>query len=756
MPRVSRAEQLAPRAAELRELHLYMRLAREWDVRFERLLRTGAIGKWYSSVGVEAITVPAAYALEAGDALLTLHRDSGAILRRYLDAGQLFPDLFAGADPASASGVSANEGPPAEPPEGDSRELLYRLACQMLGRKDGFTGGYDRSYHYHLCQRDRGLLHFGMISHLGAMIPVAAGVALALKQEGGDRVALNFIGEGGTSTGDFHEGLNMAAVLAAPLILIVENNGWAFSTPVAEQYACESLAARGAGYGIPGVEVDGSDPLAVREVVREAVRRARSGAGPTLIEARIDRLRGHSEGDDSSRLIESHRPGGREPLDPLDGLETRLVAEGISTSGELADVAARCGALILETVDRALDAADPELPDDPSGGLRVRRSVYAIETPHAEDLPPGTDRAAPGGEVAATGSSAGTAAAAAAAAGVVPSADSEKPVTYLEAIALALREEMARDPSTFLFGQDVAEYGGAFKLTRGFVEEFGKARVINTPIAESGAIGMAVGAALLDRRPIVEMQFGDFISCGFNQVVNVAAKTYWRTGMPVPLVIRCPVGAGMGAGPFHSQSPEAWFTHVPGLKVVAPATVRDAYGLLKASIRDPNPVLFLEHKYLYRRIRDVLPAAVSTAREGVIPLGRAHIVRAGTDRPDVTVITYGAPVHGALGAAARLEEEGIGVSVVDLRTLVPLDEEALLEAVRSAGKVLIVHEATLTGGFGAELAARIAEKAFEYLDGPIRRLAFPDHPVPFHKALEAAALPDEGKIARAARELASW
>ena len=258
---------------------------------------------------------------------------------------------------------------------------------------------------------------------------------------------------------------------------------------------------------------------------------------------------------------------------------------------------------------------------------------------------------------------------------------------------------------------------------------------------------------------MVEMQFGDFISCGFNQVVNVAAKTFWRTRMPVPLVIRCPVGAGMGAGPFHSQSPESWFTHVPGLKVVAPATVQDAYGLLKASIRDPNPVLFLEHKFLYRRIKDDLSRDEDRAEAGVVPLGHAHVARS---RPapradDVTVITYGATLHAALAAAVRLEEEdGIGVRVVDLRTLVPLDEETMLESVRRTGKVLIVHEAPLTSGFGGELAARIAEKAFEYLDGPIRRLAFPDHPVPFNKTLEAAALPDEAKIVAAVRELARW
>lgn len=325
-------------------------------------------------------------------------------------------------------------------------------------------------------------------------------------------------------------------------------------------------------------------------------------------------------------------------------------------------------------------------------------------------------------------------------------------VTYLDAITSALRDELHSDPAVFIFGQDVAEYGGAFKVTRGLVEEFGRDRVVNTPISESGTIGMAVGAALLGRRPVVEMQFADFISCGFNQVVNVAAKMFWRTGCSVPLVIRCPTGGGAGAGAFHSQCVESWFLHTPGLKVVAPAWPSDAYALLRAAIRDPNPVLFFEHKHLYRRVKE--PASrLEESKRNSERLGSARVVLAGED---VTILTYGWMVHQALEAAELARADGVSALVVDLRTLAPLDEDLILECVRSTGKVLIVHEACLSGGFGAELAARIAEKAFEFLDGPPRRIAYPDHPIPYQKNLEASCLPSPQRIAAVLSELKRW
>lgn len=332
-------------------------------------------------------------------------------------------------------------------------------------------------------------------------------------------------------------------------------------------------------------------------------------------------------------------------------------------------------------------------------------------------------------------------------------------VTYLEAISRALRDEMRRDSTVFLLGQDIAAYGGAFKVTRGFLDEFGPERVVNTPVAESGMIGMAVGAALLGRRPVVEMQFADFASCGFNQLVNVAAKLYYRMKREVPLVIRLPFGGGVGAGPFHSQCVEGWFLHTPGLKVAAPAWPYDAHVLMKAAIRDPNPVLFFEHKYLYRRLS--MPATslpcggrvVDGSEENDRLEGFARVVREGDD---VTLVAYGWMVHRSLEAAEILAEEDISVEVVDLRVLAPLDEGAVLRSVRKTGKVVLVHEATTTGGFGAELAARIADRSFDYLDGPVRRVAFPDTPVPYHRALEAKSLPDPYRIAGVVRELKTW
>lgn len=328
---------------------------------------------------------------------------------------------------------------------------------------------------------------------------------------------------------------------------------------------------------------------------------------------------------------------------------------------------------------------------------------------------------------------------------------SEKKVTYLEAISAAIREEMARDEAVFLLGEDVGTYGGAFKVSAGLLEQFGAERVIDTPMAESAIIGSAIGASMMGMRPIAEMQFIDFITCGFDQIVNMASKMYWRTGIPTPMVIRGPSGGGTKGGPFHSSSPEAWFFHTPGIKVVYPSTAYDAKGLLKAAIRDNNPVLYLEHKLLYRLpdLREELPD-----EDYVIPLGKAAVRRAGED---MTILTYGAMVHQCLQAARTLEQEDdLEVEVVDLRSLAPLDRETIAASVKRTNKVLIVHEDALTGGVGAELSALLAEELFEYLDGPITRIAAPDVPFPYAPPLEAAYLPNAGKILEAARKLAAY
>jgi 2-oxoisovalerate dehydrogenase E1 component len=678
-----------------------MRLAREWDLRFENLLRTGSLGKWYSAVGNEATTVAAAACLRPGDALTTLHRDVGAIFAYRLDVEALLSGFFGarGRDEQAAA----------------AREYLHRLACQMLGKAEGFTEGFDRSYHFGEIDRARGCIHVGMISHLGAMIPVAAGLAFEqrfrARQRGGESaVTLNFIGDGGTSTGDFHEGLNIASVWKLPLILVIENNRYAFSTPVCEQYAAERLADRGCAYGIPGVQVDGNDARAVFRAVAAAVSRARRGDGPTLIEAMVGRLRGHAEGDGSFEIVPQAEVADYRASDPLPRLDRELRERGWAREDELRGLDNDVRQLLIAVSDRARGAADP----DPAEAL-PRRAVFA---PAAE--PAETPR-------------------------LVQPVDASGGTTSLDAITRALREEMLRDSDVVLLGQDIGGFGGAFRATAGLLEEFGPERVRNTPIAESGTLGIAAGAALVGLRPVVEMQFADFVSCGFNQLVNVAAKHYFRWRAPVPMVVRCPVGGGAGAGPFHSQNPESWFAHVPGLKVVAPAFPHDVLGLLKAAIRDGNPVLFLEHKHLYRRAREALPDG-----DVLVPIGKARIVRPGRH---ASVFAYGWMVLRALDAAARLEQEGFAVEVVDLRSLVPLDREAVLDSVRRTSRALIVHEANLTCGFGAELGAWIADAAFEWLDAPVRRVAYPDVPVPHQKDFEAACLPDEARIAAAVREL---
>ncbi|MCL4839168.1 MAG: dehydrogenase E1 component subunit alpha/beta [Thermoanaerobaculia bacterium] len=683
-----------PRDRVLR--YAFMKLARDLDARFESLLLTGRISKWYSEIGHEGVTVPAGLALEAGDVLCSLHRDLGAILACYLDPARTFPDLGFGE-------------PDGRRPDPDA--VLYRLACQLLGKGEGFSQGVERSFHYGWLAPEHGIFHAGMISHLGAMIPVAAGCALARRLAGTDRVAITFIGEGGTSTGDFHEGLNMAAVWKLPLVLVVENNRYAFSTPAYMQFAAERLSDRGPGYGVAAVNVDGNDPDAMAAAYARAFARAREGWGPTLIEAMIGRMRGHSEGDDSLKVVPSEEHRRYVAEDPVPGYARQLEAAGLLDAERRAGIDARIAELVERALDGALAAHEP-----------ARETAWRPALAPAPELPPPPPPP-------------------------VPSGRPGDRTSYVDAIHQALVEEMERDPQVILMGQDIGRFEGAFRVTRGLWQRWPE-RVLDTPIAESGALGIAAGAALLGFRPVVEMQFGDFITCGFNQIVNVLAKLYYRWQLPCPVVVRLPSGGGVGAGPFHSQNPEAWFTHVAGLKVVCPATARDAKGLLKAAIRDPNPVIFCEHKFLYRRIRDELPAG-----DLCEPLGVAKVLREGSD---LTLVGYGASTWTAVAAAEELAKEGVRAEVVDLRTLVPFDEETVLASVRRTGRVLVVHEAQQTGGFGGEVAARIADAAFAFLDAPVRRVAYPDRPVPYARSLEQELLPSAHRVLNAARELLAW
>ena len=683
--------------------YAFMRLTRELDSRFENLLLTGRVAKWYSEVGNEATTVPAGLALGPGDSLCTLHRDLGAILSVYLDPARTFPNL----------GFGEPDGRRPDP-----ADLLYRLACQLLGRRDGFSQGVERSFHYGYFEPAAGICHVGMISHLGAMIPVAAGCAFGFKQSGSDRVAINFIGDGGTSTGDFHEGLNMAAVWKLPLVLVIENNRYAFSTPWQAQYASERLSDRGQGYGMAAETVDGNDPDAMAASLEAAVDRARTGQGPTLIEAMLSRLRGHSVGDDSLGVVPEQDLERYRAEDPVPAYAGRLEAEGVMSAEAREALETRAATLVEEALSAALEAAAPDAE-------AAHRQVFAMD---------GTPAAFPLGPFAAEVE---------AEAADGPAAEPVE-TTYVGAVNQALAEEMSRDGSVIVMGQDVGAFQGAFRATRGLFARWPE-RVLDTPIAESGTLGIAIGAALMGYRPVVEMQFADFVSCGFNQLVNVAAKLFYRWQAPCPLVVRLPSGGGVGAGPFHSQNPEGWFAHTAGLKVVCPATAADARGLLLAAIRDPNPVIFCEHKFLYRRIKETMAPAAAPER-----LGEARVRREGSR---LSLIGYGATTWTCLEAAEVLAAEGVEAEVVDLRTLVPLDTETVTASVRKTGRALIVHEAQMTAGFGAEVAARLADVAFPWLDAPIRRVGHADRPSPYAKVLEAELLPSREKVLAAAREL---
>jgi 2-oxoisovalerate dehydrogenase E1 component len=725
--------------------YAYMKLAREFDARFEAMLLTGRVAKWYSAIGNEGITVPSGLALEPGDILCSLHRDVGAILSFYLDPARAFPGF----------GFGASDGRRPEP-----EELFFRLACQVLGKDKGFSRGVERSYHYGHFDPDGGIQHVGMISHLGSMIPVAAGCAFALKKNGSDRVAINFIGEGGTSTGDFHEGLNLAAVWKLPLVLVIENNRYAFSTPARQQYACLALSDRGPGYGIPALTVNGNDPDEMGEAIQKAIARARAGAGPTLLEAMVGRLRGHAEGDGSMKVVPKEELELYQSLDPVPTYARRLESDGILDPETHERLSRRVSELVESAIDRALAEAPPVpetalRPVYAPASARIHPAL-AAEPPVAvtpESAEEANDDAtvllarpapAPRGEAAEeTPAPADEPTAMAAFTGGADSPIAAGEVTYLDAIHQALKEEMERDPAVVLLGQDIAVFEGAFRVTKGLHARWPQ-RVLDTPISESGTLGLAAGAALFGYVPVVEMQFADFVSCGFNQIVNVIAKLFYRFERPCPVIVRLPAGGGVGAGPFHSQNPEAWFAHVAGLKVVCPATAVDAKGLMKAAIRDANPVIFCENKFLYRRVKEILPQG-----DLVVELGKARVAREGRD---ITFVAYGASVWTALEAAEELAKEEVEAEVIDLRTLVPFDEEAVLASVEKTNRVVVVHEAPITGGFGGEIAARIADRAFAFLDAPVKRVGSLDRPSPYARVLESVLLPDREKLLAAARE----
>ena len=558
---------------------------------------------------------------------------------------------------------------------------LQRLFAQFQGKADGYTKGRDRSFHFGT--QDHKLV--GMISHLGPQLGIADGIALAAKIRQTKDTTLVFTGDGGASEGDFHEALNVAAVWQLPVIFAIENNRWGLSTPSSEQFRCKQFIDKGIGYGMDAIQVDGNDILAVIETVRQIRAQIQENPRPFILELMTFRMRGHEEASGTKYYPEGLQAEW-EPKDPVTNFEAYLLKSEIIDQASIEALKIQ----LKEEIQEAFDIANAAPKIIPS----LEQELADVYAPHSFQAIVSTE----------------------------PSAE----VRFIDAIQDGLRVAMQKHPELVLMGQDIAEYGGAFKVTEGFVEEFGKDRVRNTPLCESAIIGAGLGLSIAGMKAMVEMQFADFVSVGFNQIVNNLAKLHWRWGQNADVVVRMPTGAGTAAGPFHSQSNEAWFVKTPGLKVVYPSNPQDAKGLLLAAFEDPNPVIYFEHKYLYRSLKGEVPAGYYNT-----PIGKAATVQTGQD---LTIITYGLGVHWAIEAAA--ERPGYTFEILDLRTLLPLDIDAIVAAASKTGRVLVLHEDTITAGIGGELVALINEHCFDQLDAPVLRVASLDTPVPFAADLE--------------------
>lgn len=635
-------------------VHLYrnLLLPRMIEEKMLVLLRQGKISKWFSGIGQEAIAVGTTLAMANDEWIMPLHRNLGVFTSRHMPLNKLFR--------------------------------------QWQGNKDGYSKGRERSFHfgakpYHIC---------GMISHLGPQLAIADGVALAYTLKNEAKASVAFSGDGGTSEGDFHEALNVAAVWNLPVIFIIENNGYGLSTPVNEQYKCEQLVDKAKGYGMEGVRIDGNNILTVYNTIKGVREYCIKNKKPYFIECMTFRMRGHEEASGTKYVPkELFEEWGHK--DPVKKYEQFLIQSQVLTEMNVADIRNEFKQYI-ETeladaftaaemlVDTAEEIADVFAPVPVSSDRVVLDSIAETEIEQTREA------------------------------------------RLIDAISEGLDMSMKKHNNLVLMGQDIAEYGGAFKITEGFVEKYGKARVRNTPLCESAIVGACLGMSLEGFKTVMEMQFADFVTVGFNQIVNNLAKIHYRWGQNADVVVRMPTGGGVGAGPFHSQSNEAWFTHVPGLKVVYPSNPHDAKGLMIAAINDPNPVLFFEHKALYRSISGKLPQAYYE-----VEIGKAATIKEGDD---ISIITYGAGVHWAL--EYQEANPAISIHIVDLRTLAPLDYSAIKAAVAQTGKVLMLHEDNLVGGIGGEISAWISEHCFELLDAPVLRCASLDTPIPFNLELE--------------------
>ncbi len=661
-------------------IHLYksLILPRMIEEKMLVLLRQGRISKWFSGIGQEAIAVGATLAMNPEEWILPLHRNLGVFTSRGMPLSKLF--------------------------------------LQWQGSPEGYSKGRERSFHFG--SREHGIC--GMISHLGPQLGVADGIALAYKLRSEKHAALVFTGDGGTSEGDFHEALNVASVWDLPVIFLIENNGYGLSTPVSEQYRCESLVYKAEGYGMEGVRIDGNNILTVHDTLRGIREYCIKYQRPYLVECMTFRMRGHEEASGIKYVpAELLEDWGKK--DPVVNYETFLREEGVLYEEAMGHIREEIRQYIESELSGVLEAVsivpdtEAEVGDVYAPAPAVEAALGAEED--GREVPDHGDPEADA-EDAEDGSPARVRGAAS------KSGAPEK--RLIDAISEGLDQSMARHSNLVLMGQDIAEYGGAFKITEGFVEKYGRQRVRNTPLCESAIVGCALGLSLEGYKSVMEMQFADFVTAGFNQIVNNLAKIHYRWGQAADVVIRMPTGAGVGAGPFHSQSNESWFVHTPGLKVVYPSSPMDAKGLLIAAINDPNPVLFFEHKALYRSMTGPVPEAWYETE-----IGKARLVQEGSD---LSIITYGAGVVWAMDYAKAHPE--LSIHILDLRTLLPLDYESISNAVAATGKVLVLHEATLTGGVGAEVAAWIGENCFHLLDAPVYRCASLDTPVPFNGQLE--------------------
>ena len=631
-------------------IHLYESIL--WPRMIEEkmlvLLRQGKISKWFSGIGQEAIAVGATLAMDPNEWIMPLHRNLGVFTSRKMPLTDLFK--------------------------------------QWQGNRSSYSKARERSFHFgskahHVC---------GMISHLGPQLAIADGVALAYQQRGQLKASMAFTGDGGTSEGDFHEALNVAAVWDLPVIFIIENNGYGLSTPTNEQYKCDHLVDRAKGYGMEGIRIDGNNILEVYQTVKGVRDYCINQQKPYLIECDTFRMRGHEEAS-GVKYVPKHLMETWSLKDPIKNYEQFLIQENVLTEMQVAAIRNQFKEQLEEDLRKGME---PET-FEPTIAAELADVFAPIPASNIPDY------------------------------SLVETAQKTNK-RFIEAISDALRQSMEQYPEMIIMGQDIAEYGGAFKITEGFVDLFGKQRIRNTPICESAIIGAALGLSMEGMKSVVEMQFADFVTVAFNQIVNNLAKMHYRWGQNADVVVRMPTGGGVGAGPFHSQSNEAWFTHVPGLKVVYPSNPTDAKGLLIAALAEPNPILYFEHKALYRSIEEAIPDAMYQ-----IEIGKANIVQEGTD---ATIITYGMGVHWAKAYQHAHADQSI--YILDLRSLSPLDYTAIELAVKATGKLMLLHEDNLTGGIGGEISAWVAEHCFEHLDAPIMRCASLDTPIPFNKTLE--------------------